>query len=89
MSNTMERTRDELSADTAPRLERAKARVEDLAARSAERMRGLRDDVLDRADRYGSRTAGYVKDEPMKSLLMAAAAGAAIALLARALAGRR
>lgn len=89
MNSTMERTRDDLAADTAPRIERAKARVEEMAARSADRMRDLRDDVLERADRYGTRTAGYVKDEPMKSLLMAAALGAAVALLARALSSRR
>ena len=88
MNSTMERTQDDL-ADAAsgisPALQRAKARAEDLAARSAERMRDLRHDVIERADRAGSTAVGYVKDEPVKSLLVAAALGAAIALLARSL----
>lgn len=92
MNTTMERTRDELAdaaqsaADQAsPKLQRARARAEEWAAQGAHRMRDLRDDVLDRADRVSSTTVGYVKDEPVKSLLMAAALGAAVALLARTL----
>lgn len=85
MNTTLEHTRDELTDLASQKAQRAKARAEEWAARSADRMRDLRDGVLDRADRASTRTAGYVKDEPLKSLAMAAALGAAVALLARAL----
>lgn len=62
----------------------ARAGVEDVAAqgsaaveRGAERARAALTDTTDQA-------AEYVQAQPLKSLLIAAAAGAAIALLARA-----
>ena len=70
-------------------VDRTRSRVSELAQRGAERARALREDMRDRVDLASERTVGYVKDEPMKSMLMAAAAGAAIALLMRALAKRR
>jgi ElaB/YqjD/DUF883 family membrane-anchored ribosome-binding protein len=35
----------------------------------------------DQASRAGDRTVGYIRDEPVKSVLIAAAAGAGIAAL--------
>lgn len=52
------------------------------------RMRAVREDLREQLWRAGSRSAGYVRDEPVKSLLMAAAAGALVALAVRALTRR-
>jgi len=60
---------------------RAAARVDDLTRRSIERARRTSSEVRDRAVQAGDMTVGYIKDEPVKSILIAAAAGAAVALL--------
>jgi len=61
---------------------RAAARVDDLTRRSIDRARQTSQDVRDRVGHAGDVTAAYVKDEPMKSILLAAAAGAAVVMLA-------
>jgi ElaB/YqjD/DUF883 family membrane-anchored ribosome-binding protein len=69
-------------ADTAaaPKvLTRAASQVEDLARRGIDRARETSAQVKDQVARVGDRSVGYVRDEPVKSLLIAAAAGAAVA----------
>ena len=61
---------------------RAAARVDDLTRRSIDRARQTSLDVRDRVGHGRDMTVAYVKDEPMKSILIAAAAGAAVAMLA-------
>jgi ElaB/YqjD/DUF883 family membrane-anchored ribosome-binding protein len=72
---------------------RAAARVDDMTRRSIERARQTSNDMRDRAAYAGDRTVAYIKDEPVKSILAAAAAGAALAalfaMLSRARAARR
>jgi len=46
--------------------------------RNADLVRGAAGNVRDEAAALGSRTRLYVKDEPVKSMLVAAAAGAAL-----------
>ena len=69
-------------------LSRAAEQVQDLTRRGIERAREVGYDVRDRAQRAGDRTVGYIQEEPVKAVLIAAAAGAAVALLIRALSGR-
>ncbi|MBP6903492.1 MAG: hypothetical protein KBC73_25630 [Burkholderiaceae bacterium] len=70
------------AADTA-------AQVETLAQRGIERVREAGQAVGERAARAGDRTVDYIRDEPVKSVLIAAAAGAGLAALVAVLAGRR
>ncbi len=83
MNTTSEDTR-RLADDTLEQLHgtlgRTKARMSDAAVRGAERVRDLTDGMRDQMDRAGERTVGYVRDEPVKSLLMAAGVGALLAL---------
>lgn len=79
-------TRDNAAAEHARRsLEEARASAAELAAQgSAAVQRGAaraRESIRHRADQ----TAHYVQEQPLKALLMAAAAGATIALVAGAL----
>jgi len=72
--------------DQAPgALSRAAAQVDELTQRGVERARQAAADVRLQAERAGDRTVGYIRDEPVKSMLIAAAAGAAITALIAAL----
>lgn len=62
-------------------LGRAKAQVEDLTRRTIDRARDAGYHVRDRAVQAGDMTVGYIRDEPMKAVLIAAATGAAVAML--------
>jgi ElaB/YqjD/DUF883 family membrane-anchored ribosome-binding protein len=76
------------SETSSPMLNRAAAAT-DLAAeqalgvahRGVEAVRHTSQNLLDRAHLATDHTAAYVKDEPVKALLMAAAAGAALMAL--------
>ena len=59
----------------------AAAQVEDLTRRSLERARHASHQVRDKVADASDRTVGYIKDEPVKSVLIAAVAGAALATL--------
>lgn len=61
---------------------RAAAQMESLTRRGVERARDAGDVVRDRASQAGDRAVGYIQHEPVKSVLMAVAAGAAVAMLA-------
>lgn len=71
----------EMKHDAVPVLERATARAGDMAQRGIEAVRGgsrqLRDTALDASDR----TVAYIKEEPVKAMLIAAATGAALMAL--------
>lgn len=64
---------------------RAAAQVEQLTRNGLDRARDVSQRVKDQALRASDSTVGYIKDEPMKAVLIAAATGAALALLVRAL----
>ncbi|HSW04631.1 hypothetical protein [Aquabacterium sp.] len=59
----------------------AAAQVEDLTRRGIERARATSTQVREKVSETGERTVSYIKDEPIKSVLIAAAAGAAMAAL--------
>jgi ElaB/YqjD/DUF883 family membrane-anchored ribosome-binding protein len=71
---------------TAQSIDHATARVSDMASGSAQRgVAALREGsqhVLDRAQQASDATAGYVRQQPFQSLLIAAAAGALLTMLA-------
>lgn len=56
-------------------------RATKFAERGASAVRESSQRLLDRADQASTATVGYIRDEPMKAMLMAAAAGAAVGAL--------
>lgn len=60
---------------------RAAAQMEALTQRSLERARDASHQVRDQAQRAGDRTVDLIQHAPVKSVLIAVAAGAAVALL--------
>lgn len=62
-------------------LSRAAAQVEDLTRRSLERARDASSQVKQQVAQVGDKSVNWIRDEPVKSVLIAAAAGAAMAAL--------
>jgi ElaB/YqjD/DUF883 family membrane-anchored ribosome-binding protein len=81
-NKALDRMAERVEDSGEPALDRVLTQAESLARRGMDavldRSHRVRDGALDLSDR----TVGYVRDEPVKSLLFAAAAGAAIAVLA-------
>lgn len=77
--DTLEQGVDRLRDEAPGVISRTAAQVEDIARRGIERARQTGVDVRDTFERNSERTVGYIKDEPVKSVLMAAAAGALLA----------
>lgn len=71
----------EAKDQAAPVLNRVAAKAEELARRSADAMRDRTADIKDRAVRTSDMTIGYIKDEPVKAILIAAATGAVLMAL--------
>jgi ElaB/YqjD/DUF883 family membrane-anchored ribosome-binding protein len=61
---------------------RAATQMEELTRRGMDRARGASNAVRDKAHDAGDRAVGYIQHEPVKSVLIAVAAGAAVAMLA-------
>lgn len=70
-------------------LESAKATADELAARGTEAIRSGANRAREKISQTTDQAAQYVQEQPLKSLLMAVAAGAVIALLAGALGKHR
>ena len=62
-------------------VQRARHQVEDLARTGIDKARAASTSLRDGAHRAGEKTVDYVREEPVKAMLMAAAAGAAATLL--------
>lgn len=60
-------------------LSRAAAKVDEITRRGVGRARDTSLQMRDQVTRAGDRTVSYIKDEPLKSVLIAAAAGATMA----------
>jgi ElaB/YqjD/DUF883 family membrane-anchored ribosome-binding protein len=60
---------------------RAAAQVEEITRRGLDRAKEASAGMRDQMYKASDRTVGYIKDEPVKSVLIAAATGAAVALL--------
>ncbi len=79
--------------DAAPSaFSRTAIRMESLSRRGLERARDAGHQMRDQARRASDRAVGYIRHEPVKSMLIAVAAGAAVTMLtgwfARSRAGR-
>jgi ElaB/YqjD/DUF883 family membrane-anchored ribosome-binding protein len=75
-------TAQDLRGQVSPLFERASERARDLAQRGADTVRERSLQVRDQARRAGDRSVTYIRDEPVRAVLFAAAAGAiAVALL--------
>jgi|OpeIllAssembly_1097287.scaffolds.fasta_scaffold03157_6 ElaB/YqjD/DUF883 family membrane-anchored ribosome-binding protein len=61
------------------KLHRTAARVDELARLGIERASQAGSDMRQQVSRASDRTVGYIREEPLKSMLIAAAAGAALA----------
>jgi len=79
----------EVRDQAAPVLDRVTAQAQALAKRSAQAVRETSQQLRDNAARVSDNTVGYIKDEPLKSILIAAAAGAALMALVTLLARSR
>lgn len=73
---------DEMRDHFAPRMQRWAEQAGDLARRGSEAMRQGSERLRDGAMQASDRTVGYVRHEPVKSMLIAVAAGAALVALA-------
>lgn len=62
-------------------LSRAAAQVDEITRRSLQRAQEARDTVKDKVITAGDASRGYIRDEPVKSVLIAAATGAVVAAL--------
>ena len=71
------------------RTSRLATQAEDLAQRGADALRERSYQLRDRAVDFGDRGVAYVRDEPIKSVLIAAAAGAALIAVLALLGSRR
>ena len=67
---------EELRSQAAPLLNRVSSQAEAAARRGMEAVRDTSQQLRDRALRASDSTVGYIKDEPIKSMLIAAATGA-------------
>lgn len=70
-------------------LEEARAGAEDLVAKGSEAIHQSASRAREVISRTGDRASHYVQAQPLKSLMMAVAAGAAIAMLAGAIGKHR
>ena len=74
-------TAQELRQQVSPLLERAGEQAGALAQRGADAVRVRTQRVRDQAARASDSTLDYIKGEPVKAVLIAAAAGAALTVL--------
>ena len=71
----------DLRHQTAPALERASERVSTMAQRSLDSVRETSQQLRLKAERASDNTVGYIREEPVKAVLIAAATGAALMAL--------
>ena len=71
----------DLRKQAAPLLNRATERVSTLAHKGADAVKHSSQQLREQAEHASERTRGYIRDEPMKAVLMAAATGAAVMVL--------
>ncbi len=81
-ANNMSHGIDSLRDRAAPALDRASERVAQLAERGSSMVREGSRQLRDSAGRASDQTTLYIREEPFKAVVFAAAAGAIIALLA-------
>lgn len=72
---------EDLRHQTAPLLDRASGQASALAHRGADSLRHTSQYLRDSARQTSDNTRGYIRDEPVKAVLIAAATGAVLAAL--------
>jgi len=77
LSNSVE----DLRHEAAPLLNRATEQVSALAHRGVDAVREGSHQLRDKAQHASDRTVGYIQEEPVKAMLIAAATGAALMAL--------
>lgn len=87
--DSLDESIDDAGDKVTPLINRLSAKAEDVAKRGAERMRETKDQLRERALQAQDTTVGYIRDEPMKSMLMAAATGAVLMALVSLMIGGR
>jgi ElaB/YqjD/DUF883 family membrane-anchored ribosome-binding protein len=70
-----------LRAEVAPMINRVSEQASELAHRGADVVREKSQQLRDSAEAASTRTLGYIKEEPVKAMLIAAATGAALMAL--------
>jgi ElaB/YqjD/DUF883 family membrane-anchored ribosome-binding protein len=76
-------TAHDLREQVSPMIERAGEQASALAQRGMEAVRERSQQFRDQAVRASDHTVGYIRDEPVKSVLIAAAAGAILVAMLR------
>lgn len=79
--DTLQDKASHLAAVAPGTLSRVAAQVDELTRRGIDRAKEASDTARERAALAGDRTVSYIKNEPVKAVLIAAAAGAGIAAL--------
>lgn len=69
---------DDLRSQAGPIINRVSAKAEDAAKRGMEAVRDTTQQLREKAQAASETTVAYVKDEPVKSMLIAAATGAVL-----------
>jgi ElaB/YqjD/DUF883 family membrane-anchored ribosome-binding protein len=77
LSDTVDNARDQAG----PLIDKLSSQAETAVRRSAEAVRDTTAQVREKAMKASDATVGYIKDEPVKSMLIAAATGAALMAL--------
>lgn len=80
---------DDVTDDAASSAHSTLARASEMARQSMDWMRDSSDRVRNEVSRASDRTVGYIREEPVRSVLVAAATGAAVYALISAIRGRR
>ena len=80
---------DEARDRAAPAIDRWSAQADNALRRSLDALRDTTNQLREQATKATDMTAGRVRDEPLKSVLIAAAAGAALMVLLGLLSGSR
>jgi len=70
-----------LREDIKPAIDAVNARVQDMAARGRAAAAETSAQARDKFQAYSERTSSYVAEQPLKSMALAAAAGAVVAML--------
>lgn len=79
--NGLAGTVQDMRQQVTPMINRATAQASALAQRGMDAVRDTSQQVRERALRVGDGTVGYIRDEPVKSVLIAAATGAVLVAL--------
>ena len=80
---------ESLRRETAPLLNRVSEQASSMARRGVDGVRESSQQLREKAGRAGDNTVAYIKDEPFKSILIAAATGAALMAAISLLSGSR